>query len=65
MRLKLVGKWKKEGGVLITTYDLFRNLVTFNNQFYEYLINPGPDIIVLDEGHKIKDMDVSGDAVCE
>lgn len=51
-RLKIAEKWKKEGGVLITTYDLFRNLVTFNQQFYEHMSNPGADIVILDEGDR-------------
>jgi SNF2 family DNA or RNA helicase len=55
--------WYKEGGVIIFGYELFRMLtddskkhsskVKFAEQ-RKYLLNPGPDIVVADEAHIIK-----------
>ncbi|KAG2385925.1 hypothetical protein C9374_003074 [Naegleria lovaniensis] len=52
-RKKTVKTWFDNGGVMITSYDMFRTLCV-DKDFYEYLSNPGPDVVVLDEGHKIK-----------
>lgn len=55
--------WFREGGVLIIGYDLFRNLTNEKNKkfkskqrkiFNECLLDPGPDLVVCDEGHLLK-----------
>ncbi|CAL4061368.1 unnamed protein product, partial [Meganyctiphanes norvegica] len=55
--------WWKEGGVMIMGYDMFRNLSNEKNKkykgkmkeiFQKALVNPGPDIMVCDEGHILK-----------
>ncbi len=57
--------WHREGGVMIMGYDMFRNLSNaetkkFKKQqratFQETLVDPGPDLVVCDEGHVIKNL---------
>lgn len=52
-RKKTVKTWFENGGVMVTSYDMFRTLCV-DKDFYEFLTKPGPDVIILDEGHKIK-----------
>ncbi|KAB7507550.1 Transcriptional regulator ATRX-like protein [Armadillidium nasatum] len=55
--------WYNEGGVCIVGYEMFRNLSNDKNKrckgalrdkFQKYLVNPGADIMVCDEGHILK-----------
>uniref|UniRef100_T1IWW8 ATP-dependent helicase ATRX n=1 Tax=Strigamia maritima TaxID=126957 RepID=T1IWW8_STRMM len=55
--------WHEDGGVLIMGYDMFRNLVQEKSKrankrqkgiFLKTLIDPGPDVVVCDEGHILK-----------
>ena len=56
-------QWFREGGVLIIGYEMFRNLVNEKNNkfkkkqreiFNSCLLDPGPDLVVCDEGHLLK-----------
>ena len=56
-------QWFREGGVLIIGYEMFRNLVNEKNGkfkkkqreiFNRCLLDPGPDLVVCDEGHLLK-----------
>lgn len=61
-RAAVLKNWQSSGGVVIIGYDMFRNLTQGShckskNQkkiFTETLVDPGPDIIVCDEGHILK-----------
>ncbi|XP_066952391.1 transcriptional regulator ATRX-like isoform X3 [Macrobrachium rosenbergii] len=55
--------WWKEGGVCIMGYDMFRNLSNPKSKrfkakmkeiFLKTLVDPGPDVMVCDEGHLLK-----------
>lgn len=64
-RVKLLRLWMEQGGVLIIGYSMYRQIlleVLRNVPFqllerepaYQALVNPGPSVIVCDEGHIIK-----------
>ncbi|CAG9857643.1 unnamed protein product [Phyllotreta striolata] len=62
-RQHVVKEWIDEGGVLIIGYVMFRNLSNPTNKkipkkmravFHEGLVDPGPDLVVCDEGHLLK-----------
>lgn len=62
-----INDWHTKGGVLIIGYDMFRNLSSETNrlrkklkdQLQEALVNPGPDLVVCDEGHLLKNAKTS------
>ena len=62
-RADRVNQWFREGRVLIIGYEMFRNLVNEKNNkskkkpreiFNKCLLDPGPDLVVCDEGHLLK-----------
>lgn len=63
----MLQKWHKKGGVLIISYEMFRNLSNFSvkknikncdneyaDEFRYLLVNPGADLVICDEGHLIR-----------
>lgn len=55
-------KWQRDGGVMIMGYELYRNLTlahkvknqTLTKTFHSTLVNPGPDFVICDEGHILR-----------
>jgi transcriptional regulator ATRX len=61
-RCDALGKWFKHGGVMCMGYEMYRNLVLgvrvkdkhLKERFDRYLRDPGPGIVVADEGHVLR-----------
>ncbi|XP_068441568.1 transcriptional regulator ATRX isoform X2 [Clinocottus analis] len=55
-------RWQESGGVMIIGYEMYRNLTQGKNTkskklkeiFQKTLVDPGPDIVICDEGHILK-----------
>lgn len=66
-RAYYINEWHNEGGILIMGYDMYRNLSGDTNrirkkmkeQLQAALVNPGPDLVVCDEGHLLKNSKTS------
>lgn len=62
VRADVLNNWFRRGGVMILGYEMFRNLVKPNSKvrkklrdyFFESLLEPGPDLVICDEGHMLK-----------
>ncbi|XP_063288132.1 transcriptional regulator ATRX [Pelobates fuscus] len=58
----MLQKWHDDGGVLIIGYEMYRNLTQGRNVkskklkeiYQKTLVDPGPDFVVCDEGHILK-----------
>ncbi|XP_076468089.1 uncharacterized protein LOC143298937 isoform X2 [Babylonia areolata] len=61
-RSQVLDDWSKKGGIMIIGYEMLRNLSQGSRCrnkkqkaiFHKTLIDPGPDIVVCDEGHIMK-----------
>uniref|UniRef100_A0A674N1B1 DNA helicase n=1 Tax=Takifugu rubripes TaxID=31033 RepID=A0A674N1B1_TAKRU len=55
-------QWHESGGVMIMGYEMYRNLTQGRNikskklkeTFQKTLVDPGPDLVICDEGHILK-----------
>ncbi|XP_075040535.1 transcriptional regulator ATRX [Mixophyes fleayi] len=58
----MLQRWHEDGGVLIIGYEMYRNLTQGRNVkskklkelYQKTLVEPGPDFVVCDEGHILK-----------
>ncbi|XP_034461776.1 transcriptional regulator ATRX-like [Hippoglossus hippoglossus] len=61
-RLLALQAWQREGGVMIMGYELYRILSSAKNmnneecktQLKKILVDPGPDFVICDEGHILR-----------
>ncbi|GES94897.1 P-loop containing nucleoside triphosphate hydrolase protein [Rhizophagus clarus] len=60
-RHSTISLWFKEGGVLLIGYEMYRHLVTQNSphrdEYNKFFLDPGPSLVVADEGHILKTKD--------
>ncbi|XP_046873726.1 transcriptional regulator ATRX isoform X1 [Hypomesus transpacificus] len=55
-------RWQEDGGIMIIGYEMYRNLTQGRNikskklkeTFQKTLVDPGPDFVICDEGHILK-----------
>uniref|UniRef100_H3APH3 DNA helicase n=1 Tax=Latimeria chalumnae TaxID=7897 RepID=H3APH3_LATCH len=58
----LIQRWQEDGGIMIIGYEMYRNLTQGRNVkskklkevFQRTLVDPGPDFVICDEGHILK-----------
>lgn len=64
----MLKNWRDVGGILIIGYEMFRNLSTGGTKkvgksaqqvITNCLVDPGPDLVVCDEGHLLKNEDTA------
>ncbi|XP_039621678.1 transcriptional regulator ATRX isoform X2 [Polypterus senegalus] len=61
-RSYMLQRWHEDGGVMIIGYEMYRNLTQGRNVkskklkeiFHKTLVDPGPDFVICDEGHILK-----------
>lgn len=61
-RVKKLRRWFCNGGVIFVGYEMFRNLALAKRvknkknreELYKFLLDPGADIVVCDEGHVMR-----------
>ncbi|XP_068600128.1 ATRX chromatin remodeler, like [Brachionichthys hirsutus] len=61
-RLRALQMWQRHGGVMIMGYEMYRRLslpnkvdsMEWNTEMNRTLVDPGPDIVVCDEGHILR-----------
>ncbi|XP_071453128.1 transcriptional regulator ATRX homolog isoform X2 [Hetaerina americana] len=64
-RMYQLKDWQNDGGVMVLGYEMYRNLSNttskrvrqkFQQVFKSTLVDPGPDLVICDEGHLLKNI---------
>jgi hypothetical protein len=67
-KIRILNKWFVKGGILFIGYDMFRELCDNTNQsrtqeeqdeIEKLLLVPGPSLVLCDEGHALKNIEVN------
>lgn len=57
-RAETIKNWSDNGGVLVISYEMFRNLTTNKAQsdasIEKYMVSPGAELAIFDEGHLLQ-----------
>eukprot|EP01134_Creolimax_fragrantissima_P001047 CFRG1047T1 len=68
-RVKIIKDWYHQGGVLLVGYEMFKLLVQGDvpkdKIIKKWLLDPGADLVVCDEGHRIKNSESHMSAVLQ
>lgn len=66
-RIDILENWQSSGGILLMGYEMFRNMICGKKkmrldqqiQVNKGLLDPGADVLICDEGHRIKNHESS------
>ena len=57
-KINKLKKWHETGGVFLISYEMFTSLVYNKVESKQYLLDPGADLSVFDEGNRLKSKNI-------